>query len=352
MSRNPRVLYVGDSSKMKGGVAEVIKALVGTWLWEKYGCRWLECQINDAKWKKWAYLFRALFKGLVMIPSADIIHFHSAVGNSLRVQFPFLLYSLLWRKKVIVHFHVGNQLADASSDRLFIFYCRHADRVITLSDALRSYIPGYREHPETVEFLYNPAPAIREKTGHSPYFLMAAYFTPDRNKGCDTVLKAMAALHREQPEWRLVLCGSGDMEGLDELIRENGLTEVVDTPGWVTGKEKEDYFSDAYAYVLASRKEGLPISILEAMSAGLPVITTPVGSIPEILEDRSNALFFPPGDDRALLEAMRLLIEDPSLGERMAASAQNTVREKLSLDRFVGKLDTLYRAVQAKSDDV
>ena len=333
MSRNPRVLYVGDSSKMKGGVAEVIKALAGTWLWEKYDCRWLECQINDAKWKKWAYLFRALFKGLFLIPSSDIIHFHSAVGNSLRVQFPFLLYSLLWGKKVIVHFHVGNQLSDASCDRLFNYYCRHADRVITLSDALRS-------------FLYNPAPAIRKKTAYSPYFLMAAYFTPDRNKGCDTVLKAMAALHQKHPEWRLVLCGSGDMEGLGALIRENGLTEVVDTPGWVTGKEKEVYFSHAFAYILASRKEGLPISILEAMSAGLPVITTPVGSIPEILKDRHNALFFLPGDDRALLEAMRLLIEDPALGERLAACAQNTVRKELSLDQFVRKLDSLYHAVQ------
>ena len=351
MNRNPRVLYVGDSSRMKGGVAEVIKALSGTWLWEKYNCRWLECQINDAKWKKWAYLLRALFKGLFLIPSADIIHFHSAVGNSLRVQFPFLLYSLCWRRKVIVHFHVGNQLSDASSDRFFRFYCRHADKVITLSDALRSYIPGFQEHPETVEFLYNPAPAIREKKGYAKYFLMAAFFTPDRNKGCDTVLKAMAALHREYPEWRLVLCGAGDMEGVTELIQANGLMTVVDTPGWVTGEDKDAFFSNAFAYVLASRKEGLPISILESMSAGLSVITTPVGSIPEVLEDRRSALFFPPGDDQSLFVAMRTLIENPALGKSLASAATDTVRERLSLNQFVGKLDTLYQSVRIKADE-
>ena len=342
MSRYPSVLYVGDSFKMKGGVSAVIKTIASTFIWKRYRCGWLECQINDARWKKWAYLIRALFRGIGCIPRYDIIHFHSAVGNSLKVQFPFLLYALAWRKKVIVQFHVGNQLHDASGDRLFRFFCKHADLVLTLSDALRNCIPDYETHPEKVGFLYNPAPEPVEKTVAEPYFLMAAYLTPDRNKGCDTVLAAFADFHRLHPEWELVICGSGDMAGLKALIEENGLMDSVRTPGWVTGPEKDRFFRNAWAYCMASRREGLPVSILESMSAGLPIITTPVGAIPEILTDGESALFFKPGDKDGLAGQMCRLAEDPDLGKRLAANAQAVVRDRLSLPRFAEKLDAIY----------
>ena len=342
MSTYPKVLYVGDSFKMKGGVSAVIKMIASTFIWDRYHCHWLECQINDARWKKWAYLLRALFKGIVLIPRHQIIHFHTAVENSLRVQLPFLLYALAWRKKIIVQFHVGNQLQEASGDPLFRFFCKHADQVLTLSDSLRSCIPGYDEHPEKVGFLYNPAPEPTEKTVAEHYFLMAAYLTPDHNKGCDTVLEAFSSFHRRYPGWKLVICGSGDMAGLNALIGKFGLQDAVQTPGWVTGPEKDLYFRNAYAYCMASRKEGLPVSILESMSAGLPIITTPVGSIPEILSDEESALFFNPGDADGLCGQMCRLAEDPDMGKRLAIHAQAVVQDKLSLRQFAEKLDALY----------
>ena len=350
MTRTPKVLYVGDSYKMKGGVSAVIKAIASTPLWERYQCRWLECQINDARWKKWAYLIRALWRGLSWIPRHDIIHFHSAVGNSLKVQLPFFLYALLWKKKILVHFHVGDQLGEAASDRLFRFYCRKADLILTLGDALRKEIPGYGDHPEKVGYLYNPAPPLQEKTLYEPFFLMAAYLTPDHNKGCDTVLEAFAAFRRRFPEWKLVICGTGDMAGLQALIGKNGLRGFVETPGWVSGQEKDRYFQRAAAYCLASHKEGLPISILESVAAGLPVITTPVGAIPELLTDRESALFFPPGDAEALCRQMLALAGDPALGKRLAGQARAIAAEKLTLDCFAERLDAYYQQLCTPHD--
>ncbi|MBR1575195.1 MAG: glycosyltransferase family 4 protein [Bacteroidales bacterium] len=350
MKQIPKVLFVGDSLKMKGGVSAVIQAIASTPLWTRYQCRWLECQINAARWKKWAYLLRALWRGLFWIPRFEIIHFHSAVGNSLKVQLPFLLYALLWRKKILVHFHVGDQLREAASDRLFRFYCRKADQVLTLGKRLREEIPTYASHPGRVGYLYNPVPPLQKKTEREPFFLMAAYLTPDQNKGCDTVLEAFAAFRRAFPDWKLVICGSGDMEGLRSLIVSNGLQACVETPGWVSGSEKERYFRQAAAYCMASHKEGLPVSILESISAGLPIITTPVGSIPEILQDRESALFFQPGDAVTLCRLMTELAADPDLGNRMAGRASAFAEEQMVLEHFTRRLSAYYEQLYPTHD--
>ena len=342
-AKNPSVLFVGDSRKMRGGVSAVIRQIEKTPIWEQYDCDWLECQINDSVPKKLAYLFRALIRGLFIIPHYDIIHFHTAIGNSIKVQFPFFLYALLLKKKTLVHLHVGDQLKNGRHDKWFRFVCRHADMVVTLGDTLRQYVPVTAEGRPLVEFLYNPAPPIKTKEYAEPFFLFAAYIDSEMNKGYDVLLKAFSLVTECHPEWKLVICGEGDMAQLQSLIVAHRLQTSVETPGWVSGKEKEYYFSHAFAYCLTSRKEGLPVTVLESLSFSLPVIATPVGCLPEILQDGENALIADIGDADYLARQMCRLIEDPALYDRLSKNGPLLVEEKLSLARFTQKLDFLYQ---------
>ncbi|MBP5487780.1 MAG: glycosyltransferase family 4 protein [Bacteroidales bacterium] len=344
-AKNPSVLFVGDSRKMRGGVSAVIRQIEETPIWDRYSCDWLECQINDTLPKKFAYLLRALVRSLFIIPRYDIIHFHTAIGNSIKVQMPFFLYARLLKKKTIVHLHVGDQLREGVHDKWFHFICKHTDRVVTLGDSLRQYIPISAEGRPVVEFLYNPAPPVQPKEYADSFFLFAAFIDSEKNKGYDVLLKAFRLVSEHHPGWKLVICGDGDMSQLKSLIASLRLESVVETPGWVTGKEKEYYFRHAFAYCLTSRKEGLPVTVLESLSSGLPVIATPVGCLPEILRDGETALLAKVGDAEHLAGQMCRLIEDPALYDQLSKNGPILVEEKLSLARFTQKLDTLYHCL-------
>jgi glycosyltransferase involved in cell wall biosynthesis len=87
-------------------------------------------------------------------------------------------------------------------------------------------------------------------------------------------------------------------------------------------------------FVLSSRAEGLPISILEAMAAGLPVVATRVGGIPELVVDGETGFLVPAGDAPARADALRRLVEDPALRERLGAAGRRRAEELFDLPRF------------------
>ena len=341
--KNPSVLFVGDSQKMMGGVSAVIKSIKGTTLWEQYSCNWLECQINAGILKKLLYLCKGIFCGIFLIPRYDIIHFHTAVGNSLKVQFPFFLYARLLRKRILVHLHVGDQLKNVANDRLFHYYCTQSNGVITLGNSLRRYIP--RPDKDNIHYLYNPAPPIRPKGKPEHYFLFAAFIDSEMNKGYDILLEAFSAVHELYPNWKLIICGDGDRNKLRSCIHLHHLDNSVETPGWVNGEVKDRYFDKAFAFCLPSRKEGFPMTVLESLSIGLPVIATSVGTLPEILLDGENALLCEVGNPQDLSRQMIRLIEDNTLYNKLSSNAIQLVETHLSLGCFVAKLDAIYQSL-------
>lgn len=336
------VLYVGDSRQMKGGVSAIMRIIEGSPIWSKYSCSWLECQINDSRVRKVMYLVRASVLGLFKIPRYNIIHFHTAIGNSMVVQLPFLIYASLLKKRIVLHLHVGDQLKSIKSKRLLEFWCKRAGLVITLGDSLRQYIPA---DSNKTTFLYNPAPSLSSRNSPEKYFLFAAYIDSARNKGYDTLIEAFASLHEEYRDWKLMICGDGDTNQLHNYITEYGLSDFVSTPGWVSGEEKAQIFSSAFAYCLPSRQEGMPISVLEALSIGLPIIASPVGCLPEFLVDGESVLFSESGNAKALADNMRRLIEDSELYESISRNGRLIARNKLSIKSFTEKLDSIYSSL-------
>lgn len=340
--KNIKVLIVGDSRKMKGGVSTVVKTMEKSYLWKKYSCRWIECQINSNMIVKVLYLLRGFLLSLFVMPRYNIVHFMTTPGSGMVVQLPIFLYSVLLGKKKVLHLHVGNQLKDFQDSKVLGFCIKHSELVLTLGKSWCDYVPVPQGWKGKVDYLYNPSPVPMEQKEWKKYFLFAAWF--DLNKGYDTLLKGFAKVVKKYPEWRLVMCGVGNESDVLHFIKEYGVENNVDMPGWVEGKKKECYFKEAYAYCMTSLKEGLPMTVLESMAYGIPVISTPVGCLPEFMEDHKNVLFFNFKDADGLANAMLELIENRNLRTDIVTNASRVIFDNFQVDAFASKLDDFYCA--------
>ena len=110
-------------------------------------------------------------------------------------------------------------------------------------------------------------------------------------KGIAELLDAFAGLRPGAPDALLVCAGEGDIESAGRQARRLGLGDSVRFPGWIDGEEKRAWLARAALFVLPSHAEGLPMSLLEAMAAGLPIVASAVGGVPDVVHDGVNGLF-------------------------------------------------------------
>lgn len=153
-------------------------------------------------------------------------------------------------------------------------------------------------------------------------------------KGFDLLIDALAILKEEGAPQRLILVGDGPLRtSLMHKAEKACVAELVEFTGQLDPSEVRAYLSRADLFCLPSFSEGLPISIMEAMAVGVPVVTTWVAGIPELAESSVTALTVPPARADALATALRLLAEDEVLRMRIAEAARRRVEELHDQDR-------------------
>lgn len=168
-----------------------------------------------------------------------------------------------------------------------------------------------------------------------------ANFTPKKDQR--SLLRAARVLVSTHPRLRVVLIGSGPLEQeLRTQVRHEGLEAQVIFTG--ARGDVQQVLPAFDVFVLSSLHEGLPISLLEAMAAGLPSVATQVGGIPEALTDGREGLLVPPGDVDALAGALATLLDDAALRARMGAAAAQTAGG-FSITRAVRATEELYEQV-------
>ena len=142
--------------------------------------------------------------------------------------------------------------------------------------------------------------------------------------------------------YKLLIGGDGEIEKVQQYIRDNKLDNVAEYIGWISGEEKTKLLNEVDVFVLPSYNEGLPISILEAMSYNLPIISTKVGGIPEILKNEYNGYLINPGDLIALENAISALINNPSKRKLQGKRSGEIVKSFLP-EQVIRQLDYLYK---------
>ena len=140
-----------------------------------------------------------------------------------------------------------------------------------------------------------------------------------------------------------MLGGAGDTRAVAGHARALGIADALDFPGWVGGERKQALLERAALLVLPSHVENMPISVLEAMAAGDPVVATRIGAIPEMVEHGVTGLLVPPGDVPALAGALEELLADPARRERMGEAGRARAARHYSVDHVMPRLEAIYR---------
>lgn len=345
---------IGPPLDGRGGMSSVSAAYREAGLFERCGVRFVASATGKAGalpklWvalRAWCVLVRLLIGRRV-----DLAHVHVASGASFWRKAIYLLTLQVAGVPVVLHVHGGNfvefyRQASGRAQRFIRARFARAGRVILLSQAWVERM-GPIVDASRCRAIGNPVLAWPVQRGPRPVrvFLFLGRFEQD--KGIFELLQAFAVLREQVPDALLLLGGDGDTAALDRIAAEHGMQDAVRRLGWVAGQAKRDAFAQADALVLPSYIEGLPVAMLEAMSCGMPVVVSDVGSIPEVVTDGVNGLMVPPRQVPPLTGAMLKLALQPDLARRLGAEGLATFAGRFEAHAVSEQVAQLYAELLA-----
>lgn len=336
------ILTIGiDYRVVRGGVAAVEN--VYSTFYQPFNH--VTTTVTNGQVKKLLVLCKAILQFLYWMlfhPEIKIVHVQGSVGASFWRKAIFIYVAKFFHKKVVWHMHAG---------RFAVFYQQHryaVRKVVNKSDVIIALSEYWKEYfknefsTKRVEIIKNVISAPKAHKQQTSYFTLLFLGLLGKNKGIYDLLECIWDHKVEfQGKLKLYIGGNGEIEHVKQLIKEYGIADIVIFEGWVSGDKKIELLNKSDAYILPSYKEGLPISILEAMSYGMPIISTPVGGIPEIVSNGENGYLVEPGNKEDIYKAIISLLNDSDLRNRMGSVSLSRVGEHLP--EYVEKqLETLY----------
>jgi glycosyltransferase involved in cell wall biosynthesis len=309
--------------------------------------------LQDLRWRpRW---LRALPNRL----NISLVHVHGQRAN----YFVWLMRRVFpgtWGKLPLVatvHGWVRDNFVRKIVTRLEWGTLRDCDHIITVSDLQKQMLVGMHFDPARISVVRPGIPAVpvlepaakdeqraaaRARWGISPEcFVVSAIGRLSTEKRFDLYLEVCSELAALLPEARFLLVGGGKQEAsLRALAARLGLGERVIFTGLT--RDMPGIYAATDLVMITSDTEGLPHVLLESMARGIPVVSTAVGGIPELVVSGQSGLLVPPGDRQALVKAAKQIHDDPGLAARLSAGGREVARQ-LTLDNLVSGVEAVYR---------
>lgn len=291
-----------------------------------------------------AGLFRALSH---LAKKADLVHAHWSFAGAVASLTPAVRH-----KPLVVSFH-GSDLAKTGGvfSKAAKRVCRSANAVVVHSDEMKQRAinagaasDSILQLPHGVETESFPP---KQKNGDS--FKLIAVGRLSEEKGFDLLLDALADM-ADQPKWSLQIVGEGPLlSSLHQQIEHLGMTNRITLSGALAPSQVRRELSRSDLMIVPSRREGFGVVGLEGMAAGLPVVATRVGALPEIIEDGKTGVLVDANDVKALHTAIVDMLVDEEKGLSMGKKGRIRVQKKYAAEVVNQPLVTLYHQLIAGS---
>lgn len=343
-----KVLMVVQDRMVKGGIAAVVSGYYGSKLEKDYEITYVESYKDGGKFTK---LFKALsgylkFIKVIILNKPDLIHIHSSFGPSFYRKIPFI-YMAHWAKIPIVNHIHGSEFdklylkASESKQNLVRKVWGKCNAFIVLSEEWKEtfsvVIP--REKMTVIENYSKLVSEIKRKNNGVLLFMGLI----NEMKGCYDIVDVVEKVSRQIPNVKMIMCGEGDIEQIKDKASSKGILDKFVFPGWVRDQKKDEILREANIFFLPSYSEGMPMSILDAMGYGLPIVASKVGGIPKIV--RNNGEMCEPGDIDGFSQKIVELLQDDKKLFDAGRESRNIVQSEYSLDAHIEKIENLYDSV-------
>lgn len=276
-----------------------------------------------------------LFFKLLFDRRIKVVHVHTSSYNSFRRSKVFVKIAKIMKRRIVLHVHGGNFREYYDSDKSAIKpVLDECDCIIALSENWRAFFSSITDGPDVV-VVPNPVepPSLMDvETDGKIHMLYLGLLTEAKG-----IYDLLDVINEGKNEYKGKLLfhvgGNGEVEQLQRKIRECGLEDVVAYEGWLDGERKSRLMNKCSIYVLPSYHEGLPVSILEAMSYGEYIVSTEVGGIPEVV-GKDVGLLIKPGERKSLKNALDSIVygvsQLPDRGQ-ISRHAEQYLPDKIAL---------------------
>lgn len=282
------------------------------------------------------------------IGRTDVLHiFTPGYSAFYLAPVPALLLARLLRKPTILNYHDGRAQDHLAHGPLARRLMRLAATIVVPSDYLMDVFADFGLQTTRI---HNVAEVhslrYRHRTRPRPVFLHNRGLATEYNPAC--TLRAFAIVQQRYPEASLTIAHDGPLRcELEALAASLGLRQTQFI-GSVSPQSMATLYDSADIYLMSPNADNMPLSLLECFAAGLPVVASSVGGIPNIVEDQKNGLLFPTGDHQSMAARALRLLEEPGLACRLAVHARSQCI-KYSWSEIGPQWTALYRRLSALS---
>ncbi|HEX6315221.1 MAG TPA: glycosyltransferase family 4 protein [Gemmatimonadaceae bacterium] len=277
----------------------------------------------------------------------DVVHaFSPSYWAFLLGPVPALLVARAFGRGALLNYHSGEAEDHLRNWRTAVPLAKLAHRIVVPSDYLRDVFARFGLRSESIHnFVDADTMPYRERSAVRPVFLSNRNFEAHYNVAC--CLRAFARVQERIPDASLTVAGYGSQRAaLEALADELGLQNVRFT-GRVTPETMARLLNEADILLNSPDIDNMPLSLIEAQAAGLPIVSTSTGGIPYVVEDGETGLLVPPNDDAAMAKAALRLLEEPGLALRLTRAARQACLARFSWPAVEEAWVRVYRELAA-----
>ncbi len=296
-----------------GGIDSVINGYVENGLFENKTHTRITSHLGLNKWQD-LYLFIAAFfkfSWLALTRRNLIVHCHMSYKGSFWRKLVFTVIAKLFHHYSIIHLH-GSEFRvyfgsrSKLTKKLILWLIKHADEFVVLSQGWSDYIESISGRKARVINNYVDVCQLDLPRQSNQILFLGAFIN---RKGIYELLQACSEL---EVDFHLHLCGSGENKKVADLVSTLKLEDKITFHGWVNTEQKKALLSTCSVMILPTYNEGLPMTIIESMACGIPIITTPVGAIPEVIIEQQTGYLVEPGDVTQIREKLAYVLAKPT----------------------------------------
>lgn len=345
-----RLLMLGAAPETRGSISAVVAAYRAHGLFKRWPIDYSATHSDGTFAERCSLFLKAgrYLVGALAQGTPIVVHAHIATSGFWR-DAALVAPALAARKAVLLQLHGAGferfyDDSDPAARALIRALFEHAASVIVPCESLRAWVRSTARNAHVVSL---PTPLSFEPVTKDPHrpslVLFLGHLAPDR--GILDLLEAVAALRDDVPEIRLVCAGDGNRIAVARYAERLGIAEAVKFTGWVGPSGKRALFESAAVLAAPAYDAALPVSLLEAMAAGVPVVASAVGGMPEVIVDGVTGLLIPPGDTATLARSLKALLLDRQLGARLSSAARDSLRLRFSAERVLPQLERMYASL-------